>query len=782
MTDFGDDPSCRATSLLRSAARELMPVVVDMGPDQAKYTSFISSVTGGGQGLAVLEPIAALLLPSGPRPFRIVPTGDGADWSVSASEIRMDGPSRACVDLSLARAFSGHGSSPSGAVYATDLLVLVIPGGLNDEAYVFPVQRVGADVCEIRCSAPLAPGVNFSCVELVGDRRLLRRAAAQVLDVVPWYMADGTKSFSCRLSLGDESVDADAAYDLVTDAAEVRRLLQVASAMRVTGWFEAPGYGRGPLCVLEIGKDAASFMLNAPVNGRGTLPRSVRVGLELFAMTYELDVRALTCDGGQLRTALPLILRRRRRHRRDQRIAVEPSLGVALSFRNPVTGAIDTRRVQELSFFAASFEFDPATAVLWRGLPLEQAQITWGERMIHVGDVIVEQCAYDASSGHSTCVVSITHASIADDPDMIRLMATLAHPRVRTHDGADFAALHQTYLKAGLFGPHMHRNLDPMVEQTKLVWRKAHSEAADVLRTFVHGPRDAPDAAVTVMRAWEYGWVAQHFINTSPDLNSGTGQLQTALLDHLVPRPDGRYLLFFVKTDNRIMNAYLRRFFATTGTPDAVSCTTVELWSRKRPQATAPRRTGDIRLRRCLPSEELLVSRAAQRCFGPQAAAALSMLPNEISLPDTRERFARAGLERTRGCDLVLRDDEPVYALLEERATPGLNLTWMLNACWIVPIHPANDHDGAALECALESLVERPPQTVTGERFLNLPQGFEPATLERWGFSREAAVFLYVMTRAGLHRFFHYATSRHGELDALTARRERRRESRSPRG
>ena len=72
----------------------------------------------------------------------------------------------------------------------------------------------------------------------------------------------------------------------------------------------------------------------------------------------------------------------------------------------------------------------------------------------------------------------------------------------------------------------------------------------------------------------------QHFVDASPELNSGTGRLQAAYLDHLVPRPDGRYLVFFVKTDNRIMNAFLRRFFAATGTPDAMTKSIVELWSR----------------------------------------------------------------------------------------------------------------------------------------------------------------------------------------------------------
>jgi hypothetical protein len=597
-----------------------------------------------------------------------------------------------------------------------------------------------------------------------------------VLETVPWYTSDGGKSFCCRLSLRDEvTADPSTAHDLVTEPAEVRRLLDLAGMMRAPGWFEAPGWGRGPLGFVEVGKNEIVLELASPPAAPFPL-RGLRVGVELFATAYELDVRPLAFAGGKLTTSMPLILRRRRRHRRDQRIAIDPALRVELSFRNPVTGVVETRSVTDASFFALAFECDALNAVVWRGMPLEQAQLSWGDRLVHLGDLIVEEHEHDRASGRSLCVAAIQQSSIAEDPDMIRLMATLTHPQVRTHDGGDFSALHQTYLRAGLFGPHMHRNLGPIIEQTTQVWRRAHGDASEVVRTFVHGREDAPDAAVTIMRAWEHGWVAQHFVDTNPEINGATGKLQTAYLDHLVPRPDGRYLLFFIKTDNRVMNAYLRRFFASTGTPDAVNRSVVELWSRPA-DAPVPSRADvpDLALRRCEPRDELVIARAVQRKLGPHAAAALSMVPGEIELNDTRERFARAGLERSRSCDIVTRGGVATYAVLEERSTPGLNLTWMLNASWIIPVHGELDADGAALDVALRAVVSRPAQTSTGEHFINLPEGIDGERLRAWGFQKEASVYLYVLTRAGLHRFFTYATHRYGEVDAMTARRERRR-------
>jgi hypothetical protein len=119
----------------------------------------------------------------------------------------------------------------------------------------------------------------------------------------------------------------------------------------------------------------------------------------------------------------------------------------------------------------------------------------------------------------------------------------------------------------------------------------------------------------------------------------------------------------------------------------------------------------------------------------------------------------------------------PAYVIVEERATPGLNLTWMLNACWIFPVHEDQRTNAGVLDAALESIVSRPPQSATGDRFLNLPVGLDKAALESWGFAKEATLHMYALTRAGVHRYLGYAAGRYGELDALRLRRARRRGS-----
>jgi hypothetical protein len=776
----GSGHTLDATSLLRAAASELLPVTVHMGPDQVRFSSFVGSIREDGAGASVvLEPIAADAVPTGhDRPFNIVPAAGRADWIVTATKIGREGPTRVRVDLAHARAFATKDFEDGAvAVQATDLLVLVVPGGLgNRSSYVFPVQRIGADVCEIRSSSPLAIGHELELVEIVGDRRLLRSASAQVLESVPCYMADGSPSFSCRIALSDEvEVNADPPHDLVTEAGEVKRLLGLAGALQAQGWYEAPGWGRGTLRFIEVGPDSLAVELSTDAPAPLARRQVVRIGVEVFAIPYELDVNALSISGGLMRVSLPLILRRRRRHRREHRVVVGIPHQVALSFRHPVTGTVHTHPVREISFFGLCFECDPHANVLWKGLPLEQAQLTWSNRLVHLGDLAVEQYGYDQATGLIRCIASIPQSGVVDDPDMICLLATLAHPRVRSHDGRGFAALHRTYLEAGLFGPHMHRNLAPILDRVEDVWLRLHRDASEIARTFVHGPEGAPDAAATILRAWEHGWLLQHFVDASHEVGGATGRLQAAFLEHVVLRPDGRYLVFFVKEDNQVMNAFVRRFLGATGTPDAVTRSTVELWSRPADACAGAARPDDVAVRACTPTDEIVLARSVAQRLGPYAAAALSMVPGELDLPDTRARFAQAGLERSRDCQIVERAGVPLYAVIEERSTPGVNLTWMLNASWIFPLRPDLDDPTAGLDAALHAVVNRPPQSATGERFLNLPTGIDADVLQSWGFAKEASLYLYAMTRAGLHRFFSFSASRYGEADVAALRRSRRR-------
>jgi len=764
-------------AMIERATEELLPVVVELS--SCSFDAQLFMIQRDGEPRVVLHPIAAQALPLHPDPlFTLRAATSSQSWSLRCTDIVAEGPSHAAISLRGMR-FS-RSADPSDGVRASDSLVLVVPGGMNDGVdYVFPIARIGQDSCEVRCATGFAEGTVLALVEIVGDRRLLRTAAAQVTRATPWYGSDGSRGFVCTLSLSTpERVesDDDEQHDLVTEPAEVKRVLRIAALRTSNVILEVPGRARlrgnlaelhGDHAIVELVAGADCSVLQAQ--------RSVRVCFDLFGVPHELDVRPIEHDGKRVKISLPLILRRRRRHRRDAHNQVPASYGVELRYRHPITGQVATHPVREVSFYAVAFRLEAHGNVLWEGMPLEQAQLLWGDRLVQLGDLLVDETSIDEQG--MTCRALAQDSRLVDDHDLIDLLGAIANPELTVHDGTEFAALHQTYLRAGLFGPHMDRNLAPIYEQTAATWRAMHSGARDMIRTFVNGPKDAPDAAVTAMRAWEACWLLQHFVDASPERFGATGKLQFAYIDHVLPRPDGRYIIFFVKEDNAIMNAYFNRFFETTGTAEALSCTLVDLWIRRDAPPSVIELDAAITVEPCTPADESAVAHAAQRELGVHAASAVSMVPGQLTLPDTAERFARAGLVRCRDCVLIKRGGRIAYAVLEERSSPGLNLTWMLNASWIIPVHTELDADGQALARALVLIVQRPAQAATGDRFLNLPPNMNEAELARYGFAREARLRFYVLNRAGVHRFLHYNVARYGEVEAMVMRRSRKKRS-----
>src|SRR5262249_15953619 len=93
-------------SIMRAAARELLPVTVEMGPNQGRFSSFIGSVSEEGGGSVVLEPVAAEALPvERVASFSIIPADGRSEWAITATRITRESPHRVRVELARARAF-----------------------------------------------------------------------------------------------------------------------------------------------------------------------------------------------------------------------------------------------------------------------------------------------------------------------------------------------------------------------------------------------------------------------------------------------------------------------------------------------------------------------------------------------------------------------------------------------------------------------------------------------------------------------------------------------------
>ena len=765
---------------LRRACRALTPVVVDLGPGQAKLEATLRHVDGSGdEARLVLSPIAADAIP--PQIFGAV-TIRSRDPElpllVAARSIVRAGHDTASVRLAGARfewmpkrtgRTDGRGRAP---------IVLLIPRTANDTApHVFPIVELGRSFCSIQATVPLVPGSVIDQVEIIGDRRRLRRATACVIETIPWRTARGDRRFRCRLSLDDveQTGTVGRAYEVVSDAAQVRRSIQLAAMLARSGWITDPTGASGRARIESADRDVLRLVIEDDFT-----PRSgglIRLGFELFDVSYEVDVRVIARADRDLEATWPVVMRRRRR-RQERRIPVPEPLALELSYLNPASAERDRCSVRDVSLRGVCFDASP-DAPIWPGLVLEEAVLVGAHARVELGDVEVR----GTSDGGSVlrCHAAFLDAGKCNDRDLADLLAQLAHPEAEPHDGSDFRGVLDVWQRGGLFAPHMTRNFEPLAPRVASVWRRLHQDGSDVVRTLVHRSDGEIDGTASVLRAWERTWIGQHFAAISTRAGQVSGTLHFAAVDHVLLRPDGHYLMFFVKGDNERMNAFYQRFFELTGTPEAFERSVVELWSRSRAELDAPEGDDARRflVRALRSSDELLVERAAESLFGSLATSALSFRPGDVTLPSTSRAFSKAQLIRGRRCRVVTRRGTPVWALLEERASPGLNLTWMLNATWVLPLHPELDPTHAGLRKGLADLVAGPEPETAGDRFLLTPAGLAQGTLAEHGFQMEADASMFVMNRAGLYRYHQYVADRYGEVAALVARRERGRERRA---
>lgn len=756
---------------VRQAVACLAPAIVELGADPVQLHSFFDRVEATNDKKHLfLAPIAADLLPRREiGPVRVHCEHASAPWVLIGRSIVPVGHDAARIDLTDARLEGRRRTHPltTGRRHLSLVTPVVNHGS---DANVFPIGELGADSCVLDTSIPFELGQFLPMVEIVGDRHLLRRCAASVFEIVPWCTPDGARRFRCVLRLSEIATGSGAdMLETLEDPARVRRVLEFAAMSGTLGWYETPGAERGEARFLEAGRDELTLTLYPPREPAGS--RFVKLGFSLFASEYEANVRVLQESTSHVKTAFPLNLRRGRTFRQEHRRARSPD-DLHVCFRNPVTGTQSEHPVVELSLHKLACEVVSESELLWVGLPLDDAYLRGQERDINLGEVKIESLAPHGRSRRVELAIQNPHTQ----KELTNLVRSVVHPAVSIHDGQNFRSMLGIYKDAGLFAPHMRDNLDPIVPQAKRVWHAMHQPGTDLVQTFVHGPPETPDGAASVLRAWERGWVAQHVVNVSQQFNNAAGHVTIALVDYVQRQPDGQHLIFFVKSDNRQMNSFQERFLATTGTSEAAERRTLQFWQYKGSQPERGALESTCRVRPLVPADEPLVAHAAERLLGEHGSAALSFKPGEFMLPDTRERFDKLGIARMRVASLVgAKRNLPMWAVIEEITSQGVNFTWMLNASWVFPIHGDLDTDHQGLRAALKHVLDKPHQSPTGDVFLNTVGDVDEGVLQSAGFEKLAEVYMYTLNRTGINRMFYYLSDRYGEIDARTQLRQARR-------
>jgi len=783
-----------AMASLRKAARRLAPVWIELPAPHPRLEGFASEVRGrGAHATLIIAPVCAGSLPAQPVPLTVRSRAAEAPVVLRAPTAWAEGNDRLAIPLAGAQlGLMPDRGRARRSPHAAETLMLVVPGpGASHQVY--PVVDLAASSGAIDAVAPLSPGTLLDPVEIVGKRHVLRVASAVVREAIPWLTARGEPRFRCRLDLGRpgrEPADADGC--LLHEPRRVRRVIELAAMMEGRAQVvPVDGNARRPEAdarLLAAGRDRIRLAVDGDPDVVARLGRRsvVRLAFDLFAVSYEMDVRILEAgpdvvDPMVVEASFPLLLRQRRRRRRPRVELDGAGTGVTLAVRNPATGERIERPLLDASFGGFCFESDPAVDLLWSDLPLEDAALRWKGREAPLGQLWVR--SVDAEpDGQERCHVELAAKERAsNDPLLIDLLATFGHPELEVHDGEGFTEILDTYDQAQLLGPYMKDNLRPTRPAAAVHWRRLHTAPSHLVRTLIHRDGDGrPDATISSLRAWDRTWLIQHFGATSSDGFRWSGELQEATLDWIIPRTDGEYMLFFIHAANSRMNAFYQRFIELTGTPEAISQNQVQLFrlpadmaqAVRAGEARGPRESGvhpRVTVQPPARGERDLVARTAEARLGAMIADALGFRTDELELPGCAARFAEAGLERRRSAEVVRVGRRARIALLHEDLSPGVNLTWMQNASWVLPLGGVPTLPLDALPAALAALHRRSSPSPAGDRFVLMPGDVDGGPLTEAGWVHQLDARIYVLNRAGLHRYYHYVTDRYGEVGVRKA-------------
>lgn len=698
---------------------------------------YLDDLVGRGDDVVLrITPIAARALASFTGPWRI---SDAAGrWSVLARVVTALADD--VLDVSL-RDLRPH-DPPLRRPYDTSGLLLACPVealGLQ----VFPIVELSAAHCVLESATPFPPGHEFPIAEIVGDTGVLRRCAATLRTTSPWWTSDGESRFrlACALSSRADEL-AMPRYDVIDDPQRIRRTLELAALLQrpidVDGAVQAR--------LLEVGRSSLR------VSPTSAAPERLKLAFDVFELRYECHVRRL--DPGHF--SLPLVLRCRR-FRAESRARTPSAFPLSVRYDHPIER--DARSASVLDLSQGGMSFVPGDAILWTGLRLPKASLTVPDqpRPIPLGPLEIRE------QSENRAHVKFLSDEVLSSVEFGHVLARLRHPDLAPHDGEHFERQLDLYRHANLVMPYMAERLVANRDRARDAWRRAHHDAPGLAFTFARYEGAEAVASVSALQAWEQTWLAQHLAARRARRGCSPGELFIAALDHLILRPDCRRMVFFTTVGNAKMNGIQSHFQSVTGTPEALSKTSVSAWLLR------PCGGRGVSTRRCSPRDARTIENAVRRDMGRLAAQALSFEADTLSMRRLSATFRRFDLRR--GRDVWILDGpgkRASWALVLERASPGLCVPGLLDATWVLPLRRT------PIDPALEALHTLPLEEGEPARLVLFPFEVEADTLRGAGLEHAFDANIYVFNRAGLRRYVSFLTETFGEMSAkvLEAARE----------
>jgi hypothetical protein len=488
---------------------------------------------------------------------------------------------------------------------------------------------------------------------------------------------------------------------------------------------------------------------------------AVTVECSLFGSGYRFYAR-ITDRQGDVLCLSPSPKLREWHRRSEERTPLGPQSGVIVSYRHALTGARRAHALVDLSSHGFSFPPGASDEELWAGLPLKEVRIQLGAQSYKVPEVAIRSV--------SPSRVSAEMRALPDrEADLMREQLIEHGPEaIRFHDGREFDELIAFHRSMNLLEHAMEANLAATLDETRRTWSLAHDRATRLMRTAIVPWRGGIGAALTSVRAYERTGVFQHSAVASGAVPAGAGQLHGILMRLAAHRSDGEYIAGAIDASAKTMHGLVSSFFSQSA-PAHRGAMRLTLYAA--PARPAPLDDKDTLVRPLRGRDEMLVEHVGARQLDPVCARALSLRAGEIGLPRTRAAYAKVGIERHREAFGAFSGDQCVAVLLQETASPGLCLSGLMSASFLLPVLQGADPDGvkqrALCDLARAAAVPGDPPN----RFLFVPANSDHGPVLASGFRPIGQCTYFALHRLGIVDYQRYIADKYGLLQARLRRR-----------
>jgi hypothetical protein len=753
-----------------------------VGSKEARRHTFLVGVTRkSGKLVLALGPVPGC--PPGPA-RAVVDFSDGGGrefWLAGLLTQAADGGAELLVESEPAKRPSRSMRLTPAADVAFAICVVEVEGGGRQ---CYPILDMGVRGFRVETSAPIALGTVLGDLIVLYRREVIRSGEGVVTSCAPALYPDGRLVYECGVryrSAGRHRLDPATSergernghngHGDRVEIDDVSRVRAILWALCDLGYEVAVSGPTGVIKGRMLQQGAIDRTrvpeLRCRVRDADRLPMrsgAVTVECSLFGSGYRFYAR-ITDRKGDVLTLSPSPKLREWHRRSEERTPLGPQSGALISYRHALTGAKRVHPLVDLSSHGFSFPPGASDEELWPGLPLKEVRIQLGSFAFKAPEVAVRSV--------SPSRVSAEMRALPDrEADLMREQLIEHGPEsIRFHDGQEFDQLVAFHRSMNLLEHDMEANLAATFDETRRTWRRAHDRSARLMRTAIVPWRGGIGATLTSVRAYERTWVFQHSAVASGAVPAGAGQLHGILMRLAAHRRDGEYIAGAIDASARTMHGLVSTFFAQSAPAHRGAMRLTLYAASARPEAT---RHDDSLARVVRPlrgRDESLVEHVGARQLDPVCARALSLRAGEIELPETQAAYAKIGMERRREAFGAFSDDQCVAVLLQETASPGLCLSGLMSASFLLPVLQGADPDGAKQRalCDLARAARVPGDPPN--RFLFVPENTDHGAVLASGWRPIGQCTYFALHRLGIVEYQRYIADKYGLLQARLRRR-----------